>query len=372
MRNIILLDLDGVLIQAWGYRLACRMALEYFFAQLGQKHLSPPEHADMLAFEAQSIIFEWDSAAIMAAALLNQASDLWGEKLEDSIKNIAQSGLKFPQLDWVALAKICPPAQAGIHPAQNTLGKLFPDVPPMRELLGDPHSVTAPMTRLIQNFVLGTEGFTQAYGLPAWVDSPSMLQAHDRAKLDPALRDRLSAEPGVYPVIYTARPSYPPSFEANRLGYSPEAELGQKLLAWEHVPMAAYGLLQYLAKVAGADTSGYVKPAPAHALLAIFAALAYPSPNWEARAIALSQAPQNTPPAWFKEPWRVIVFEDSPNSIRGVREAVAYLAAYHPLGIECLGVGVSHDPQHQAALEQTADWVVEDLNAGIKRALGWS
>lgn len=368
-QTILLLDVDGVLIRGRGYRAAIQATLRHCFQQMGQEHLSPPQEADILAFEAQSIIFEWDYGAICLAQVLWQAADLLGPTLENSIQALAASGRNIPQPDWQALARACLPAQAGIRPGAAALGHLFPTLPALVEVLGQTHSPDAPIMRGVQNFVLGHELFQEVYGLTPLLQSPPLLQTLDVPLLTPASRERLRTTPDLYPIIYTARPSYPPRFIMERAGYSPEAELGRELLGWEDCPLAAYGQMVWLAQGRGLDSDALCKPSPVHARFAIFQALLSAIPQGERRAIELTWDESALPAELTAHPWRVIVLEDSPNSIHGVRGAVEALARHH--AVTCVAVGIASEPHNIQQLAQVADHIAPDVNAGLAWALGW-
>ena len=71
----------------------------------------------------------------------------------------------------------------------------------------------------------------------------------------------------------------------------------------------------------------------------------------------------------FSEPWHVVVCEDSPSSIRGVRTAVTRLAEWHD--VTMTAVGIAHAPENEAVLTGVAEHVVGDVNTGLSLALGW-
>jgi hypothetical protein len=373
-KQLVLLDVDGVLIHAQGYRVGIRQAFEYVAEKMGQTHLPAPQHADMLAFEARSIIFEWDSMAICLAAYLAQAPHLHALTLAETLANIRASGEKLRPISYADLAAACPEAEGGVRPARAALGTLFPATPLFEEVLGHTHDIHAPMTRLLQNLALGYVLFQQTYGLTPEIYCGSLLAEYDSPHLTPANRERLLQDPQTHPVMYTARPSLPPSFVTERLGYAPEAEIAQQLLGLEGIPAIGYGKVAWLAQQEGVPPSDYVKPAPLHSLIAIFSALLLPhSPTWEqeAYAFALSvwRGTVNLPPLLLDSPWRVIVCEDSASSIRGVREACRLLSQWHE--VDCVGVGVAHEAKNQAVLSAVADYVTHDVNEGLAWALGW-
>ncbi|NJL92650.1 MAG: hypothetical protein HC915_02435 [Anaerolineae bacterium] len=371
-KTIVLLDVDGVLIHARGYRAAVRATFEHFTQRMGQGHLQAPDERAMSAFEAADIIFEWDSLALSLAAVLAQAPDSWQDGLEDTLQAIQQAGVSLQQPDYAALAARTPrPTREDQKPSAAALGILFPDAPPFRELLAAAHSPTAPVTQVFQHFVLGSEQFARTYGTPPRFASDSLLETLDRPMLSQEAHDRLWNAPHTYPVIYTARPSLPPMTELNWVGYSPEAEIAQRQLKLRGLPLIGYGKVQWLAQQHGQSISQYVKPSPMHSRLAIFSAMFYSQRDetWEQHALELAAHEGPLPEEWRADPWQVIVLEDSAGSIKGVRATVEALQPQ--LNISLKGVGVALDPTKQAALRAVADFVAPDVNVGLEWALGW-
>src|SRR5207244_4363305 len=66
---IILFDVDGVLVENRAYRAGIERTTQYFSRRLGLQARQPTDH-DIDVFEAESITVEWDSCAIVTAALL--------------------------------------------------------------------------------------------------------------------------------------------------------------------------------------------------------------------------------------------------------------------------------------------------------------
>ena len=368
-KRIVLLDVDGVLVHARAYRAASQAAVEYMARRMGQPHISGPDEAAMLAFEARSIISEWDSIALCTAELLAQTPDLLGASLDESLQNIAQSGRKLDQPDFAALARRCPPPHDGLHPGPAALGTMFPKEPAFVELLMDTHRISGPMTTIFQHYTLGHTKFEATYGLDAQFEADSLLETLDVPMLSAQSRDRLLNDPATYPVIYTARPSLPPEFVSDQHGYAPEAEMAQHLVGLDDVPLIGYGKVHWLALTHDQDESHYLKPSPTHAEIAIVAALLYGTDHWEIHAFDIATGLAPLPETLKDEPWHVIVCEDSTGGIRGVRGAVERLQALHDVTLTAVGIGTQAD--NVAALESVADIVAPDVNAGLAQALDW-
>lgn len=369
-KTIVLLDVDGVLIRAQGYRASVKATMNYLFQRLNQPHLIPPGEADMQTFEAESIIFEWDSVALSMAAILSQVPHLLGDTLVESIDKIAVANIKLEQPDYQAVARRVPkPSSPDIKPSRAALGTLFPEHPVFVEILGDAHSPNALITQIFQHFVLGHEQYARTYNRAPVLETGSLLGTLDIPILTPENAERLERTEHLQPVIYTARPGLPPTFVNDWLGYSPEAEIAQKLLKLHRLPVIGYGRVQWLAQQTGAHPASYVKPSPVQALAAIYSAILYGSEMWEERGLRSAAVDGQIPEEVTAHPLHIIVCEDSTGGIRGVRQAVECLQKYHD--VTFTAVGVADGAVKREALKSAADYVAEDVNEGLAWALGW-
>jgi hypothetical protein len=174
--------------------------------------------------------------------------------------------------------------------------------------------------------------------------------------------------PDVFPIIYTARPGLPPEFVADHIGYAPEAEMARQQVGLDAIPVVGYGKMRWLAVEHGKHDSDYVKPSPMQATIAILSALLHGAPDWEHSAFDIATEAAPIPDALKDQPWHVIVCEDSTGGIRGVRAAVERLREFHE--IKLTAVGIAQDAAKVAALQGVADFIVEDVNAGLARVLG--
>ncbi|HLA45911.1 MAG TPA: hypothetical protein VJZ27_20855, partial [Aggregatilineales bacterium] len=286
---------------------------------------------------------------------------------EATIQNIAGNGAHLPQPDFAALARRCPPISSEIKPGRAALGTIFPETPLFTELLANTHDLNAPMTKIFQHFVLGHEQFARTYQCEPQFETESLLEKLDVPMLTVESIEKMRETKNVQPVIYTARPSLPPGFVSDWHGYSPEAEIAQRLLGLFDAPLVGYGRMEWIAQQKHVPVGDYVKPSPMQALAAIYSALLYDAPGWEESAFELliSDSP---PPG---DAFRVIVCEDSTGGIRGVREAVEILRERHGLDITFSAVGIAKAPENIAALEKVADYVAADVNTGLALALDW-
>ena len=368
-KQIVLLDVDGVLVHARAYHAAAKASVEYMAQRMGQPHITGPDANDMLAFEARSIINEWDSIALCTAELLTQARDLLDGSLESSLKNIADSGRQLERPDFAAFARRCPSPTESSQPGPASLGMLFPDTPPFAELLGGTHLISAPMTQVFQHYTLGHRRYEQTYGLPAQFEAESLLETLDVPLLSSQSRELLLSRADVYPTIYTARPGLPPEFVTEQAGYPPEAEMARERVGLEAVPVIGYGKMRWLAIEHQRHDSDYVKPSPMQAKIAILSALLHGAADWEKTAFDIATDAAPIPENLRDQPWHVIVCEDSTGGIRGVQAAVEQLQRDHDVTLTA--VGIAKQAGNITALQEVADFIAEDVNAGLAQALGW-
>src|SRR5574341_405298 len=180
-KSILLLDVDGVLVHARGYEAGIQATVQYFIERMQQPHLTPPTQQNVKAFEAQGIIFEWDSTALCLASLLNQVPEIRADDLETSLNKIAHNGIRLEQPDYTALAQ-----SAAAHspkdrrPCRATLGTLFPNTPLFQEVLSSTHLPTSPAARIFQHFALGDEQFARTYGEKPLFETESLIQKLDQ------------------------------------------------------------------------------------------------------------------------------------------------------------------------------------------------
>ena len=300
---IILFDVDGVLVENRAYRAGIQRTTEYFSRRLGLAERAPTE-ADIEIFEAESITVEWDSCAVVAAALLlerlaAEARSARGrarlaELPHDFWEFLAALPARAPlktSLDFAALARrVGATARAtGLLPARAALGFFLQDLkeqdpipaelaqPLLEHLLGQVYDIDrSPAMQVFQNFALGHKQYTQYYGLAPRVEGGALLQELDRPLLRRELLQAVlerRAQGTLFPVVFTARPSRTP-IETGGFGrgYTPESEIGAELAGLGGVPVMGFGKLDWWARQVGRAGSQLVKPSPVHTLAAIGAA----------------------------------------------------------------------------------------------------
>jgi hypothetical protein len=405
---ILLFDVDGVLVENRAYRAAIRQTTAYFAERLGWREAEPTE-ADIDAFEAESIIVEWDTAAVLAGALLFERlrslpaarrarplpGDLWAA-LEALRPGRAAD---TPPPDYAALARqigaavSAAAASNGSQPEPRLLPgraalRLFDAVlreqdaalaaqarPLLEQLLGNVYDIDrSPAMQVFQNYVLGNDAYAECYGLPALAKSEPLLEVLDVPRLQPDLSQRVlagRASGRLFPAIFTARPSLRP-LEAGgwARGFPPEGEMARRLVGLEGVPVIGLGKLAWWAQRVGRPNWDLMKPSPAQSMAALSAACTGLEAEAVKAAAAVVRGDHLRYPLSACQGQQVHVFEDSPASLGGVREAVRLLNQ-QGLGLQltCHGVAAPGAPKREA-LQRVADCVHDDVNAGLRMILG--
>ncbi len=393
---IILLDVDGVLVENRAYRAGIQRTTEYFSRRLSLTARAPSD-AEIDVFESESITVEWDSCAVVAAALLlarlnAEARSARGRAALAELPRDwwtllaalpARSAVKHT-LDFAALARRVGAAArtTGLLPARAALGFYLDDLrhqdqipaalaaPLLEQLLGQVYDIDrSPAMQVFQNYALGDGQYGEYYGLPAHVEGPALLQELDTSLLSAevcqAVLDR-RAQGGFHPVVFTARPSRTP-LEAGGFGrgYTPESEIGAELAGLAGVPVMGFGKLDWWARRVGQAGSQLVKPSPIHAMAAIAAAKTGLEVESIKAALAAERGSQLRFPLTACAGEVVHVFEDSPSSLRGVAQAVDQLNRLG-LGLTLTRHGVAPlGSPKRATLAEAADYVHADVNEGL-------
>ncbi len=376
--KVLLFDVDGVLVAPLGYREAVRATCAHFMQRWGWP-LPPPDEAAIAFYEAHGITSEWDIVPLHLAALWDAWAKAHGTPPPDALH--ARQLPPPPTANATeAVTRLARHLRAGDYPTSRALQLQPTPHAPFPHLRGHPLAETLlahtrdvhrhPVTRVFQQFALGSETFTATYGLPAEIQTPSYLQRYDRPLLSPAGRARVLAacqKGEARAAAYTARPSAPPRGVPPQQGYAPEAEMALEAVGLPDLPLIGYGRLVYFAAQHGLPTAEtLLKPAAFHALAAIFAAL------WQNEQTALQRAAQ-----WLLEghpdtrglPPRLTVvgFDDSPSGLHGIAAAVEALRAAG-VAADFLPAGISPDPHKARNLRALGATVSDD----IQQALAWA
>ncbi len=374
-RQVFLFDLDGVLVAETGYRLAVQATFRDFMRQWGW-NLPAPDQPLMALYESHGIGSEWDMLPLMLLAVWEGWAAQHGPPPEDAG---ARALPPPPPPDYhTPLRRLAPHLRSGAYPAdvawerqQDPATAAFPHVGTAalaRRLLTHSRDVRRnPVTRRFQERVLGSQAFQATYGLPAAEETASLLRAHDRGLLAPAARawlQKAMAQGALAAAAYTARPSHPPREIGPLPGYAPEAEMGLAAAGLPHLPHIAHGHLDYVRRRCGLPAEqALLKPAPFHALAALFAALE--GHEWPALQRAARWL-KGDPAALHGLPrLRVYGFEDNISGLQGFRAAADVLRA---AGVEVAlhFVGIAAEENKKAALQTAGATVFPNINDALR------
>jgi hypothetical protein len=327
MTRIILLDMDGVLVQPEGYREAVRATVDHFVDQ----SLTIDE-ATMAELERRQITSEWDMAPLLVASYWEDI--LSRQPMPDlppdafPAASVIRQNRKLDVPIHITVPEF--PLLPGKYPSRSAYeAGCFPHLPEAlrHDLLTGTRSVQqSPTTQMIQHFTLGSKRYQETYGLAPRVETESYLLLYDISPISDQIRARL-LQPDHHLVAFTNRPSGPPRELGHGLpGYAPEAELALALTGLENIPMIAFGRIEYLASRHGHDAARLEKPSPFHALAAVLAA-------WTGEELTALQAANH----WYEtkslngkftrlpEAFDLIVVEDTLGGVRSARAAAEIL-----------------------------------------------
>ncbi len=270
MIRIILLDIDGPLVQPSGYRAALRATVQRF---LGDDVVEEDVITEM---ERRGISSEWDMAPLILAAYWENI--LARQPMENVSAEVAIAAKQIHSLRTETPTRLHIPAfdlVAGQYPAETVFwAGCFANLPESlrRNLLMESRNVHKSETfRTFQHFTLGSELYEATYQLRAEFEAQSLLRTEDKPNISAEISERLR-QPMNFLVAFTARPSRPPRGVETCVGYAPEAELALELVGMADIPLMAFGKLEYLAAQYGHDPAMLIKPSPFQALAAALAA----------------------------------------------------------------------------------------------------
>ena len=363
MTRIILLDVDGVIVQPAGYRAALRATVNYF--------IDPPfeiEEASLAELERRQITSEWDMAPLLIASYWNEI--LSRQSMPDLPSNTFSAAEMIRQRREVA-----PPVHVSVPEFPLLAGKYpvrsgyeagcFPDLPEdlRKDLLTSSRDAgKSPTTHIFQHFTLGSRHFKETYNLLPKFETESCLLLYDKSPITDPIRAKL-LQPNHHIVAFTNRPSGPPREIGQGIpGYPPETEFALELAGLQEIPIIAHGRLGYLAAQNNIDPATIEKPSPFHALAAVMAA--YTGEEWTAlQAANLWYETNSFNEKFVKLPraFDLIVVEDTLGGIRSVRAAGEILNAAGfqvntwPIGLT-LGNEAKASAFRQANVPYYSDW----------------
>lgn len=271
MKRIILLDIDGVLVQPGGYRAALRATVQRFVGDYVIEE-------DLIAgMEKRGISSEWDMSPLIIAAywedvLSRQPMSGLSDDVAVAANQIQEQKMEMPKQLHIPEFELV----VGQYPAETAFqAGCFASIPEglRKNLLTDSRNVRKSHTfRTFQHFTLGSENYQVTYQLPAEFEAQSLLRTEDKANISAEVRERLRHERNSI-TGFTARPSKPPrEWDGSHVGYAPEAELGLELAGLADIPLMAFGKLEYIAAQHGLNPATLMKPSPFHALAGVLAA----------------------------------------------------------------------------------------------------
>lgn len=377
-------DIDGVLVDPKGYRKAVQTTQAYFIHAMGLSDGLLVDDGIYGLFEACRVTSEWDMVPLALAILLEEILEKHPElsrykKLDDCIQAIRHIPPdRLPRkIDYVTpIQALSTHINPGNYPADqvlklaqcNTSGleepkvsefHIFPalaQTPILDILLGHTRDIeSSATTRLFQQYSLGSQAFEQTYGLSADVQTSSYLLEYDQPLLSKPLsqtlfRHYLAGELAI--CAYTMRPSLPPvEIQTDiKKGYSPEAEMGLKLVSLTDIPLIGYGRIHYLAQQAGLPTENMLKPSPLQAIAAILAAISGKELYALHTALKVQQGKQGALDALsLADEFNIHIFEDSAGGIVAMQSAAEVLAQFG-MKVEVYPYGISNHPEKEAAL----------------------
>lgn len=374
---ILLLDLDGVLLEPHGYHQALIDSVKLIGQSLGYPEAKPGAQ-DIATFEAAGITSEWDSAAACTALMLIhrwQEGEIKALPERISARHATIPGLEAP--DFGAFARSLKRTAAQALPPAQRLEKAILEkfrwlshsqIEVIQRLLSNATNAHGSVThRTFQELVLGSHEYEKVYPYPAALDTNSYLDRYDHANLSLAeqamLQQWLVLEQHMAAIL-TLRPSKPPGEEVFS---TPEAEFGARLSGLKDVPIAGYGGLIWLGKLRNLDPRRLGKPSPVHALAALRLA------GGEGLQSALKSSAQLALDEFDDGKWakfdgaQVNVFEDSANGVRSAVAAQEVLAKIN-VHVNLIMFGIAANREKQKSLEAVQAEIVPSLPRAFRSA----
>jgi hypothetical protein len=348
MPPVLLLDVDGTLIEDRGYRHALVAAAQRVCQKRGLPTWAPTDH-EINVLHACGYSNEWDSVPFTVGINMLDARNGNGAQPDFSawaVKTKDFAGLPNERARD-ALLREAPPA---LH---RDLHTLLDDV-------RDPRA--SETTRLLYNFVLGSALFEQHYEIKAEVETPSLLETLDVPMIDDRSRDIILNSRAA---IYTARPSLPPQGRPG-LYQTPEAEIAARQLKLEGVPLVGLGPMQWLVDQFGGGMWDYAKPAPTQPIAAMLAAAGVPVGQAALAAYSFQTSGVSETPEVLQglDGATVHVFEDNAGGVRAAQKAAALLAE-RGVNVHVVGYGIAKDEAKRAALAEVCEQMFDDVNTAL-------
>jgi hypothetical protein len=372
--RILLLDMDGVLLEPHGYDAALSESVGQVSQALGFPRLTLTDQ-DIDVIEAAGITCEWEIAAICHALLL---TILW-RRYPDFTLSTAPPLPQAPQHelplpDIQRFFQNLGDTQAGQRTMQlaeeilaNNGALTAAQRRHLQSILRNPYTMQCSLThRLIQELTLGSEDFRKAYGIPPYHEGPGTLHTLDRPTLSPPAQKLLRSwlrEAGHSAAVMTSRPSIPPQDFFS----TPEAEIGLQVAGLPGIPIVGHGCLSWLSAMRHAPIPAFLKPSPVHALAALRKAIGG-APQEALLSAAALDLDKKMDAKWKDlDGTRVDVLEDSVKGLRSA-SAAADILAQNGICIRVCPYGVANTPHKALALRQDGATVFPELEQALTHA----
>ncbi|BCX04268.1 MAG: hypothetical protein KatS3mg053_2206 [Candidatus Roseilinea sp.] len=343
---ILLLDVDGTLIEDRGYRCAQVEAARFVCRKWGLPEHTPTDE-EINVLHACGFSNEWDSTAFNVGINLVEASRGNGARPDFAAWATRTRAFAGPPHER-ARALLLSESPRALHP---DIHRLLDDV-------RDPR--VSETTRLLYTFVLGSARFEAHFGLKAEVETPSLLETMDVPIPTAHSRRIILSHPAS---AYTARPTLPPDGSRPGLYQTPEGEIALTQLDMTELPLMGLGPMQWLADVKGGSVWDYAKPAMVQPVAAMLAAVGYPPGEAALAAYAFVMQGEAGDVARLAGR-RVIVFEDNAGGVRAVHRAAEALARAG-VHVQVTGFGVARAQAKREALAELCDRLFDDVNAAL-------
>jgi hypothetical protein len=401
---VFLFDVDGVLVDAKGYRLAVVKSLEILCSRSGIANVMEilPNDAEIAYMEACGIHDVWDMTNMIFAAILCQVAINFQQKdasiqladatASQSLASIKAAAPQVSRLDYRQFVDKLLKLKGSTHPPDLALQLLSQEIEIhvkhnnaskwqtlLNQFLVGTRSVfTSYGTKVFQNVILGSSKFVETYRLASEYNGQSLLLSEDKVlislesvKMLRSLSSRVGCGDCFKVAIYTARPSLPPPGE-DRFGYSPEAEMAVEAAGMNTFPLVAMGTMQWLALRHAERTEDLTKPNTTQAVNALLAAMTGDSSgdlSEKAYLFDKKNSDNDDLLAVLKDrQTKVFVFEDT---ISGIKPMIRLAETLKSRGIDIklIPIGITGERSKGEALAKCCVTVVADVNEAIEFAL---
>ncbi len=301
-KHVLLLDIDGVLVDPVGYRKAVFDTLGKFFRENGIPNVVVLEE-EIAAFESQGITSEWDMIPLYIITWLESNSQKhpnqrnvtnWQDLIEilgiNKEKHVSNLELILHSHKFFMRGSSPTRAFLNVFANQSLSCKYFPSLIAQKwvqqELLsGGTDSSSFKLLSEYQKKIQTKEIVEKDGEWQELAGDDSYLLIHDEPLIDSRkvnfLRELMVSDNVILSTM-TARPSY--ILEKDRDQHEianiyPEAEISLKKTGLKFLPLAGFGQIQLLCASSQLTVDEIIKPSLYHAFLAFCQALSIPLPH---------------------------------------------------------------------------------------------